>query len=74
MSFLDRVAQQAHWALRIPLAASFLFHGLSIFAMISEFAESNSLPFAVALLVPIAEVGGRCLSFLGGSWGELWAT
>lgn len=64
--FTGAIAPYMHWALRIALVSTFLFHGLPKFAGISAFAESNSLPFAVALLVPVAEVGGALLVLLGG--------
>lgn len=73
MGLLDSISRHAHWALRIALAATFLFHGLSKFPGISAFAEGIGLPVAVAFLVPVAEVGGALLILLGGVLGECWA-
>jgi len=75
VGFPDSISRHAHWALRIALAATFLFHGLPKFPGISAFAEGVGLPVAVALLVPVAEVGGALLilvgGVLGGSMGDL---
>lgn len=64
--FMGAISPYMHWALRVALASTFLFHGLPKFAGIAEFAESNDLPLVIALLVPIAEVGGALLVLLGG--------
>ena len=64
--FTGAISPYMHWALRVALASTFLFHGLPKFPGISAFAESNGLPLVVALLVPIAEVGGALLVLLGG--------
>ncbi len=69
MGLLDSISRHAHWALRIALAATFLFHGLPKFPGISQFAEGVGLPVAVAFLVPVAEVGGALLVLLGGVLG-----
>lgn len=75
MTLLGDVSRHAHWALRIALASTFLFHGLPEFTRITEFAENNGLPVVAAFLVPVAEVGGAVLilagGFLGGSLGDL---
>ncbi len=75
MDLLGGVSRYAHWALRIPLVATFLFHGLPKFSDISGFAQATGLPVAVAFLVPVAEVGGATLivvgGILGGSLGDL---
>ncbi len=66
LGFLSALSPHMHWALRIALASTFVFHGLPKFAGLSQFAESSNLPIIVALLVPIAEVGGALLVLLGG--------
>jgi len=66
LGFLAAVSSQAHWALRLSLAATFLFHGTNIFLDISGFAEESGLPVVVAFLVAVAEVGGALLVLLGG--------
>ena len=66
MGLPDSVSRHAHWALRIALASTFLFHGLPKFPSLAQFAEGVGLPVAVAFLVPVAEVGGALLILLGG--------
>lgn len=69
MNLPGSISRHAHWALRIALVGTFLFHGLPKFMAISEFAEMNGLPVVVAFLVPVAEVGGALLILLGGVLG-----
>ena len=46
----------AHWFIRIPFAATFIFHGLGKFGNLSANAEMMGLPVFILALVGIAEV------------------
>ncbi len=68
MNFLSPLAPMAHWALRLSLAATFLFHGITKFP-ISAFSEAMGMPAALAWAVALAEiVGGAAL--IGGAFGK----
>ncbi len=62
---MDRLAEYAHWALRIALASVFLYHGIGKLAGLEQTAEMLGLPFIIALLVALAEVGGGALVIVG---------
>ena len=62
---MDRLAEYAHWALRIALASVFLYHGIGKLAGLEQFAEMSGLPFIIVLLVALAEVGGGALIIVG---------
>ena len=70
---LDRLAPHAHWALRLALAGVFVYHGLSKLMGLTEFAQMMHLPFAVALLVALAEFGGGIM-VLAGAMTRDWIT
>ena len=70
-SALDSLRPQAHWLLRIALAAPFLFHGIGKAASISGFAEMSGIPVAVAALVTFAELAGGIGIIVGGFGNEL---
>jgi putative oxidoreductase len=57
---------RAHWFLRIPFAAIFLFHGLGKWATLSATAEMMQLPFLVVVLVATAEVLAGIGALAGG--------
>lgn len=60
--------QYAHWLLRLALAGVFLYHGLPKFQDLAGFADFAGLPLWVAVLVPVAEVGGSLALLVGGFW------
>ena len=62
---MDRLAEYAHWALRIALASVFLYHGIGKLVGLEQTAEMLGLPFIIALLVALAEVGGGALVIVG---------
>ena len=70
---LDDYAGYAHWLPRIALASVFLFHGGGKFLNLSGFAGMMDLPYFIAFLVALAEVGGGLLLLLGGVL-EDWMT
>ena len=62
---MDRLAEYAHWALRIALASVFLYHGIGKLLGLEQTAEMLGLPFIIALLVALAEAGGGALVIVG---------
>ncbi len=62
---MDRLAEYAHWALRIALASVFLYHGIGKLVGLEQTAEMLGLPFIIALLVALAEAGGGALVIVG---------
>lgn len=72
---MDRIKKQAHWFLRLAIAAVFLFHGLTKFPNISAFASMLKLPWLVALAVPVCETLGAVLLLVGGCVNDRgWTT
>ena len=68
MNFLSPLAPHVHWALRLSLAATFLYHGIGKFPS-PAFPESMGLPIAMAWAVALAEiVAGAAL--IGGAFGK----
>jgi putative oxidoreductase len=65
VSVQDILSNNAHWALRISLASVFVYHGISKFMGLGGFAEMMGLPYVIALLVALAELGGGALVILG---------
>ena len=55
MNFLSPLAPHAHWALRLPLAATFLYHGIGKFP-VAAFSEAMSMPVAMVWPVAIVEI------------------
>lgn len=60
------LAKHAHWLLRLQLAGVFIFHGVQKFQNIQGFADMAKLPYAIAFLVALGEVGCPLLILLGG--------
>ncbi|MGK0271931.1 MAG: putative oxidoreductase [Cocleimonas sp.] len=56
----------AHWFIRIPFAATFIFHGLGKFGNLSGGAEMMGLPVFVLTLVAVAEVLAGLGALVGG--------
>ena len=55
MNFLSPLAPHVHWALRLSLAATFLYHGIGKFP-IPAFSEAMGMPLAMAWAVALAEI------------------
>jgi putative oxidoreductase len=72
---LERIAQHSHWLLRFALASVFLYTGIDKFmgGGISGFAQIMGLPFFMALLVALAEIGAGVFIIAGAFWGT-WIT
>jgi putative oxidoreductase len=65
VSIIETLSANAHWLLRLSLASVFLYHGLNKFADLGKFAAMMDLPYGIALLVALAELGGGALMFVG---------
>lgn len=65
---LDSVGRHIHWAVRLGLAAVFLYMGIDKFmgGGIGAFANAFGLPQALATLVALGELGAGVLILLGG--------
>ena len=72
-SVSERIGQYAHWTLRVALASVFIYHGAQKFAGLEGFAQMMNLPYAVALLVALAEFVGGALILAGGFTRD-WVT
>ncbi len=59
------VAGWAHWLIRLPVAATFLYHGVLKLADLSGGAEALGFPLAIWTLVALGETFGG-LGLLGG--------
>ena len=73
MKTTSKISQHAHWFLRIAIASSFLFHGITKFPDLSGTAEMMGLPVFILLLVALAETVGALLILLGGFYKN-WMT
>lgn len=69
------VVNAAHWLIRLPVAATFLYHGLPKFADLAGGAEYMGLPLAVWTLVALGETFAGLGLLAGGAlrstWGDL---
>ena len=62
MNFLSFLSPHVHWAMRLSLAATFIYHGLGKWPP-ESFSQAFGMPVALAWAVMIAEVvGGLALS------------
>ena len=55
MNFLSPLAPHVHWALRLSLAATFLYHGIGKFP-VAAFSEAMGMPVMMVWMVAIAEI------------------
>jgi len=68
------IAAHSHWLLRAAFAAVFLFHGVGKLVDPGGFAAMMGLPYLVAVLVALAEVGGGLAVLAGGFVWRDWLT
>jgi putative oxidoreductase len=73
MKFLGNLSPYAHWLLRISFTSVFLFHGIIKFPKLSVLSQLLGIPVALVILIPLMEVGGGVLVFLGGFFKD-WMT
>lgn len=71
----SNVSRHAHWLLRFAIASVFIYYGVDKFmgGGIGEFAGMTQMPFLIALLVPLAEIGAGVL-VLAGAFTSAWLT
>jgi len=64
---LDSVGLHAHWLLRIAIASVFIYMGIDKFlgGGIEMFAQMMDLPYLIALLVALAEIGAGVFVIVG---------
>ena len=55
MNFLSPLAAHVHWAMRLSLAATFLYHGITKFP-VAAFSEAMGMPVPMVWAVAIAEI------------------
>lgn len=67
---MNQLTKNAHWVLRIALAAVFIFHGVDKL-MNPGMAAMMGMPTLVWLLVGVVEVGGALLVLIGGFGNEI---
>lgn len=72
---LAQVSRHAHWLLRFALASVFLYMGIDKFmgGGIREFADIMALPYLIAVLVALAEIGAGAFIIAGAVLGT-WIT
>ena len=58
--------KHAHWFIRIPFAATFIFHGIGKFTNLSGSAEMMGMPVFLLGLVAVAEVLAGLGAIIGG--------
>lgn len=68
MNFLSPLAPHVHWALRLSLAATFLYHGIGKFP-VAAFSEAMSMPVPMVWMVAIAEIIAG-VALLVGAFGK----
>jgi len=56
----------AHWFIRIPFAATFIFHGLGKFGNLAGSAEMLGLPVMLIIIVALAEILAGVGAIVGG--------
>lgn len=70
MELLHKLGKHAHWLIRVSLAITFIYHGIS---KITNPGMMSMFPVFVVVLVGLAEIGGAVLILWGG-FGPDWAT
>lgn len=60
------MTQHAHWFIRIPFAATFLYHGIGKFAALQMTVEMLQMPAFLVILVAIAEILAGIGAIVGG--------
>ncbi len=65
MNFLSPLAPHVHWALRLSLAATFLYHGIGKFP-IAATSEAMGMAIPMVWAVALAEIAGGAALLVGG--------
>ena len=61
------VVAPADWLIRLPVAATFIYHGVAKFPNIAAVAEMMGLPFIVWLAVALGEIAAGLSLIAGGA-------
>ncbi len=70
MNFLSPLAPHVHWALRLSLAATFLYHGIGKFP-IPAFSEAMGMSIPMAWAVALAEIVAGAALIVGAFGKEI---
>ena len=62
----NRMKEAAHWFVRVPFAATFLYHGIGKFPALVQMAAMLNLPVLLIILVAVAEVLAGLGAIIGG--------
>lgn len=73
MDQLNKISGIAHWLPRLSLAAIFIYHAFPKVAMTGDVSAMMGMPFAMVLILGLAEISGALLMLWGG-FGPDWAT
>lgn len=73
MDQLNKLSGIAHWLPRLSLAAIFIYHAFPKVTMTGDVSAMMGMPFAMVLILGLAEIGGALLMLWGGL-GTEWAT
>ena len=73
MDTLNKLAPFSHWLVRLSLAGTFLYHGLTKFPMAQGMADMMGMPLFMVYLLALMETAGGLLILWGGI-GPDWAT
>ena len=68
MKFLSPLTPHVHWALRLSLAATFLYHGITKFP-VPAFSEAMDMPIPMVWAVALAEIAAGA-SLIIGAFGK----
>jgi putative oxidoreductase len=68
MNYLSSLTPHVHWAMRLSLAATFLYHGITKFP-IQVFSEAMGMPVPMVWAVAIAEIIAG-LALIVGAFGK----
>ena len=72
MKLQDRLSHNAHWLLRIAIAAVFVYHGVLKFSNLEGFATMLPISYLEVVFVGLANVGSA-LVLLGGFRDDLFS-
>ena len=70
MNFLSSLSPHVHWAMRLSLAATFLYHGIGKFP-VAAFSEAMGMPVPMAWAVAIAEIVAGAALIVGAFGKEI---
>lgn len=71
MNLLNTISKNGHWAIRLSLAATFLFHGFIKFPAAEMMAQDMGMPVLMVYLLALMEVTGGVLIIAGALFHDL---